>query len=106
MLRLGRNVRGDVHRAQIIDEGCHVVAFVSKTRLRRNVGAERDAAHRARVVRIEHVDGGASLGCAVVMRQMCGDRKAVAVLHQRVAKLASLGYAVTVALLGPTPQAS
>ena len=80
--RVLRHVRRRVHRAQFVDEVLGVVALV---------GAERD---RPRPIgaRLDHVQRRDPLGVAVGLGQTGVDDEAVAVLHQRMAHEAELGF--------------
>ena len=73
------DVRRHMHPPQVRDEAGVVVALV---------GAERQSSGRAWIDPVQHLDRRRSFAVAVGVRHLGLDRKAVAVLHQRIAPAA------------------
>src|SRR5213592_3950941 len=79
-----RNMRRDVHLAQRRNVIAGVVGLVL---------ADRDSSSRSFGFLLEHRLGGAPLRRAVGRRDGAANRKAVAVLHDRMTHIAELGLA-------------
>src|SRR5215213_5833792 len=80
---LGGHVRGNVDRAQLVDEVLGVIPLV---------GAERDAP-RSVSARLDHVERGDALGVAVGLGEAGVHDQAMPVLHERMAHEAQPGFA-------------